>query len=266
MAIMSICYNFALIYMIGYFFYVLLFTAVFDDLFVVCCVEILRNIPIVIPVNMFWIKGYHLRNFVASFDHFTLSFSKIDVHGAKMSVPPGCRLKMIFVFFMLFLVHTLHFVIQFYGPLDVKTFSKQSSIVWSVVFEFSTAILLTLIIPIYCTFCWAVDYELKLFFEYVNVLICTGMVPKYEHFDEFKRCYRKIADDIMFINKMFAIYLSIVIVIIGQLVFGEVESLVLRVLKILIDSFSRSDQATEAEVPTLTLPETRLTEEKHFPQ
>lgn len=261
MLIVSICYNLAFIYMVGNFFYVLLFTAVFDDLFVQCCVEILRNLPIIIPLNLFWINGYHLRNCIASFDHFTLSFSKIDVNGATITPPPGCRTKLVLVYFLLILVHTLHFLIQYYGTdaVDVDTTSNKSStaMVWSVVFEYSTAILLTLIIPIYCTFCWAVDYQLKLFFDYVNVLIFMGIVPTYAHFDEFKRCYRKIADDIMFINRLFAIYLSVVLVIIGQLVYGEVANLGLRIITILIEVFTKDDQATEAAVPTLTLSEIR---------
>lgn len=245
--------------MIGYFFYVLLFTGELNELFVQCCIEILRNVPIVVPLNLFWIKGYHLQNCVASFDHFTLSVSKIDIKGVKIDAPPGCRIKMVLIYLTLILVHTLHFVIQYYDSVNVESLSikSPSETVWSVIFEYSTAILLTMIIPIYCTFCWAVDYELKLLFEYVNVLICSGVVPKYEHFDDFKRCYRKIADDIMFINQVFAIYLSIVLVVIGQLVYGEAQNLGLRVLTIIIDSFTKDDQAIESEVKALTLPEIR---------
>lgn len=249
--------------MIGYFFHTLLFTGKFDEYFAQSCIEILRNSPIVIPLNIFWIKGYHLRNCVASFDSFTISISKIDMKGAKITAPSGCRVKLFMVYLTLILVHTLHFVIQYYdnySDSDVETLSTTKSsvgTVWSVVFEFSTAVLLTLIIPVYCTFCWAVDYQLKLFFEYVNVLICNRVVPNYEHFDEFKRCYRKIADDIIFINQVFAIYLSVVIVIIGQLVYGEVQSLGLRILKIIIDVFTKDEKEIEAGVQSLTLPEIR---------
>lgn len=245
--------------MIGYFFYALLFTGELNELFMQCCIEILRNAPIVVPLNLFWMKGYHLRNCVASFDNFTLSISKIDVKGAKMVAPPGCRIKLFLIYLLLILVHTLHFVIQYHDSDNVESLSVKSSsaTVWSVVFQYSTAILLTMMIPIYCTFCWAVDYQLKLLFEYVNVLICSGIVPTYEHFDEFKRCYRKIADDIMFINQVFAIYLSVVLVIIGQLVYGEAENLGLRVLNVIIAAFTKSDQAVETDVQTLTLPEIR---------
>lgn len=257
MLILSVVYNISIIYTIGYFFHVLLFTAQIDQFFMQCCTEILRNLPILIPLNLFWINGYHLRNCVASFDHFTVSILHIDMNGAKIPAPPGCRVKLFLVYLILILIHTLHFIIQYYDTDKVETFSNKSStaVIWSVIFEYSTAILLTLIIPIYCTFCWAVDYELNLFFEYVNVLICKRIVPKYEHFDEFKRCYRKIADDIMFLNQLFAIYLSVLIGIIGLLVYEDAQNLGLRVLSIVLNAFSGNNK--KEGVPALTLFELR---------
>jgi len=182
------------------------------------------------------------------------------MNGEKIPEPPGCRVKLFLIYLVIILIHTLHFIVQMYDPDIAATLSNKSSgaFVWSVIFEYSTAILLTLIIPIYCTFCWAVDYELKLLFEYVNVLICTRAVPKYEHLDEFKRCYRKIADDIMFINQLFAIYLSVLIVIIGTLVYGEAQNLGLRVLNVVIKAFSGEDESGETTgVQALTLLELR---------
>lgn len=241
--------------MVGTFFHKLLFTGEFDNEFFQCCIEIPRNLPILIPLNIFWFKGYQLRNSVASFDHFTLSFSKIYLNGAKIIAPNGCRVKLFMVYATLIVTHTLHFLIDYYEIDDVE--AGEAPGVWSVVFEYSTAILLTLIIPIYCTFCWAVDYELKLFFEYVNVLITTRVVPTYEHFDEFKRCYRKIADDIMFINQLFAFYLTVIVVIVGQLVYGEAQNLGLRVLAVILDVFEADENTPEAKVKALTMPEIR---------
>lgn len=241
--------------MIVYFFNVLLFTAEFDNIFMDCCIEIVRNLPIVIPLNLFWFNGYHIRNCIASFDNFTISILNINVNGAKIPAIPGCRVKLFLIYFVLILIHTLHFIIQHYDKDTIETFSNKSSggYIWSVVFEYSSAILLTLVIPIYCTFCWAVDYELKLFFEYVNVLICRRVAAKYEHFDEFKRCYRKIADDIMFINQLFAIYLSVLIVIIGTIVYGEAQNLGLRVISIIMKAFSEDEETTTQALTILEL-------------
>lgn len=268
MAIISIIYNISMIYMIGYFFYVLLFTAQFDALFIQTCLEIARNLPIIIPLNLFWIKGYHLRNCVASFDNFTIFLLNVNLNGVKIPPPPGCRVKLFLIYLIIILIHTLHFVIQYYDADIAETVPNEAvpnetvpnetvpnkspgAFVWSFIFGYSIAVLLTLIIPTYCTFCWAVDYELKLFFEYVNVLICTRVAPKYEHFDEFKRCYRKIADDIMFINQLFAIYLSVVIVIIWVIECAEAENLGLRVLNIVIQVFTGDDEKEGVKALTI---------------
>lgn len=257
MILWSILYNIALVYTIGYFFYVLLFTGDFDTRFFGSCIEIARNLPILVPLNLFWFKGYHIRDIVASFDHFTQSFSHVYLSGVKLTAPDGCRMKLFLVYFLLILAHTIHFLIDYYQPEDVDSVNGKSSAseVWSIVFEYATAILLTMMIPIYCTFCWAVDYELKLFFEYINALISTRVVPTYEHLDEFKRCYRKIADDIMFINQIFALYLSVVVVIVGQLIYGEAENLAMRILNFVIEAFAKDAEATEAKA--LTMPELR---------
>ncbi|KAJ6639630.1 hypothetical protein Bhyg_12377 [Pseudolycoriella hygida] len=260
LVLLTIAYNCTFVYMIGYFFYVLLFTGELDAQFVECGIQILRNLPIIVPLNIFWIKGYSVRNCVASFDKFTLSISTIDTNGAIIKPPPGCRVKMFLVYIILIVAHVLHFLIQSYST-DISTLPNKSptQTVWSVVFEYSTAILLTMIFPIYCTFCWAVNYQLNLFFEYVKVLISTQAAPKYEHFDEFKRCYRKIADDIMFVNQMFAIYLSVIFLIVGQLIFGELENLGMRLINIVMEIFTKDEETgSKAQTQALSLPEIRM--------
>ncbi|XP_037044593.1 uncharacterized protein LOC119080385 [Bradysia coprophila] len=260
MILLSVFYNLVLIYMIGYFFYVLLFTGKFDQMFETSCIEIVRNLPILVPLNLFWLKGYRIQNCVASFDHFTLSISRIYLSGAKITAPSGCRLKLLMVYALLILAHAIHYAIEYYQTDAVETLSDKSSAsaIWSAVFEYSSAILMTLFIPIYCTFCWAVNYQLELFFEYVNVLINIRAVPTYEYFDQFKRCYRKIADDIMFVNQLFALYLSVVMVIVGQMIYGEASNLGMRILSIVIEMFTKGDDAAEATVKTLALSEIRL--------
>lgn len=229
---------------------VLLVTAELDELFTQYCVEIFNNLPIVLPLNLFWIKGYHLQNFVLSCDNFTLSVFNIDMNGAKMTTPPGCRVKLFLVYVILILIHLIHYSITFSNFVDdLFHVNPPTGILWVLVFEYSIPILLTLILPIYCTFCWAVDYELKLFFEYVNVLIRGKIVPRFEHFDEFKRCYKKIADDIIFINQLFAIYLSVVLLIIGQVITGAIENLGVRVISLAIKAFTKDDEATEELTP-----------------
>lgn len=242
--------------MVGYFFYVLLFTGEFDGMFGRSCIEIARNLPIVVPLNLFWLKGYHVRNCVASFDQFTLSISKIYLNGAKITAPPGCRHKLVMVYVILILAHTVHYLTEYYQTDNAESFTSAST-VWSVVFEYSAAILMTMFIPIYCTFCWAVNYELELFFEFVRALISIRAPPTYEYFDEFKRCYRKIADDIMFINQLFALYLSVVMVIVGQLIYGQAANLGMRVVGIIIEMFTKGDEAAETTVTNLSVSEIR---------
>lgn len=259
MILVSAFYNLVFIYTVGYFFHVLLITAEFNQHFGIACVDILRNLPIIVPLNLFWLKGYHMRNCVASFDHFTLSISKIYLSGAKITAPSGCRLKLFLVYVLLILTHTIHYVSEYYQNKDVETLADNTSVltVWSTVFEYSSAILMTMVIPIYCTFCWAVNYQLELFFEYVNVLISIRAVPTYEYFDEFKKYYRKIADDIMFINQLFAIYLSVVIIIVGQLSYGQAANLGIRIVNIVIEIFTKGDDAAEATANALSLAEIR---------
>lgn len=227
LVVISVLLNITVIYALGKLIYIVLIKAVItsDDVLDLLG-GLLRLVPVVIPLDMFWLWGYKLRNFVGSFDRVAALWKPIDGDGTEFAQIGTRRMKLALIYIMIICAHVLHYLSDFYHD-DKPDLSSQSiaNQVWEVTMVYSTAILATLVLPIYCCFCWAVHYELEMTKEYIRSLVLVRVTPNYTHFDEFKKMSRKITDDILMINSIFSILFSVVVVILGVYIFGEVQNL-----------------------------------------
>lgn len=243
-AVISILYNIAFIYYMGKFLHVLLFTAVLSEEVVGAVWYLIRVVPLVVTLDIFWLRGYKLGNFVASFDRVVVHWKPVDGEKAENNFAEigKERGKLIIVYGMIICIHGLHYVSVFFHD-DRADFSGLSitNQFLQVALVDSIAILATLIMPIYCCFCWAIRYELAMTKEYIQSLIVCKAIPNYAHFDEFKKMSKKITDDVLTVNGTFSILLSAVMGVLGNYVWDEASHLGMTIFQEIVSAISKSD-------------------------
>jgi len=177
-----------------------------------------RSLPLVVPLNLLWLRGFGLQTLIASFDNYfvpsgplvrgqqnsgDIMFTALNnnndhnIKDMKIYSPKQYRLKFFVLYTLLITFHGLDLATND----DVYRMSenKYSGITMAIkIIGFGQFILQTLCLPSYCTFCWAVRSEMELLFEYVKILLKCQTRPSFEHFHVIKTSCRWIFNQVRF--------------------------------------------------------------------
>lgn len=215
------------IYNLWYFLYDLLYLGEISGVVITSILYLIRILPILIPSVYFWFYGYNLKFLFDSFDTISSAFERSfystwknhansaggNIGGvtANGMVPPKIYwVKLLSLYFIIFGLHA----IQIY--LDIQTygvFSPDNSLYYHILesatwVDYWFEIMCMLALPIYCLICWGVKAELELLIGYLNLLVYYKMRPSFGIFNDIKYLYKKVARQIISVNKIFSLYIS----------------------------------------------------------
>lgn len=195
-------------------------STMFSDL-----IDFLRDIPVVIPLNYIWLRGFRINNIVSLLNQKYRKYTQINCG--------GYRLKLVVMMIITCGVHAIR-----YYSYKKYTFSDLSFFtVWKTVWEFSVDVFVTLTFPVYCTFCYAIRFELYTIKALVYEMISKRVKPNETHLNKFKILYTHAADHIDVVNGCFSVYLSVTIALTIIGTFVDAEILIASVVTVISSMF-----------------------------
>ncbi|OXA63833.1 hypothetical protein Fcan01_01600 [Folsomia candida] len=240
-ALVCLVFNIALFYALGRLVQTLIINGKVTLEFFDLVTTLFSILPIAVPLNLFWLKGYQLRNFIIFTSNETnliKAKKQVDAEGAEFDRISNKRTTLILIYVSILLIHVLDQVSNFY----TNDISKQANFaiqdqIWIVAMNYFIPVLSTFVLPIYACFCFLIRYQIDLAQEYVEALIKMNVGPTYDHFDEIKKMAKDILDSVMMTNSTFSIILSVVVIMVGFELWGEVGHLVLTLFNIALTAF-----------------------------
>lgn len=209
----TVIVNIYFFYLFGTLIHSLFIAGVYESSMFSDLIDFLRDIPVVIPLNYIWLRGFRINNIVSLLNQKYRKYSQIACG--------GYRLKLLVMMIVIACVH----VIRYYSY-NKYTFDANLSFfeIWRRVWELLVDVFVTLTFPVYCTFCYAIHFELRTIKALVYEMISKRVTPNVSHLNKFKTLYTHAADHIDAVNGCFSIYLSLTIAltIIGTFVDAEI--------------------------------------------
>ncbi|CAL8087910.1 unnamed protein product [Orchesella dallaii] len=164
--------------------------------------DFIRYLPIAIPLNYVWLKGYKLNNLISLLDQVHRKYGRV-----------GCSTFRIRLVLMLLIILVIHTVRYFNYEKYLLTNKQDFRSVVGTLSDFSLDIFCTLLLPLYCTFCYAIKFELLVIKGVIYDLMRKKVVPSVAHLNKFKALYTRAADHILQVNRLFSMYLSLALLI-----------------------------------------------------
>lgn len=168
---------------------------------------LIRFLPVILPLNYVWFRGYHINNMICRLNHMHRKYGEVGY---------SFRLRLCIMLCGILVVHVIRYFIY-----DKYMFNSVQN--WGDVeeaMEFSIDIFCSLLLPLYCTFCYAVRFQLLVIKGFIYKLIANRVVPQEGHLTKIKSLYTQAADNILVINDLFSKYISLalLILIIGTII------------------------------------------------
>lgn len=216
----------------GYFLY--LFSMLVKNLFIdgvyakemlVHMMDFFRDIPVVLPLNYVWLKGYRINNMIGLLNLKQGRYSQLSCG--------GFRVKLIVLFLVIVAVHLIRFFsyAKYHMTDTTPNLKNLTGALASIdyAWSFSVDIFVTLMLPVYCAFCFAIRFELNVIKAIIYEMVSTRVTPTMVHLNKFKMLYTHAADHIDAVNGIFSSYMSIAIIVMIVGTIADAENLIMAV-------------------------------------
>lgn len=180
-------------------------------------IYLLRCLPIVVPLNYIWLRGYKIRKMIQDWDYLYWKYQGYGIASIRV------RLRVLLIMVAIFGVNVIRLITYTRHELerdDMETMDKVE-----IVIEAILDMCINLFIPLYCTFCYAIKFQLLIVKAIIYQWIHQRCIPSLHHLNKIKQLYTGAANNILAVNGMFSLYLSVALFMIVYDTVADSENL-----------------------------------------
>lgn len=193
--------NAYVIYIFGDIFNHLFITGTYEMSMIQDLLGFIRYIPVVVPLNYVWFRGFRINNMIILLN---------SIYGRYGGAGCGSvRLRVILMLIVILGIQVIRYFCYDRYELTGKPFLE---VVLNIL-EFSIDFFCALLLPLYCAFNYALRFQFYTVKAILYSLIGQRVTPNIQHLDMVKILYTQAADHIVLTNDVFALYLSVALVI-----------------------------------------------------
>ncbi|CAL8107316.1 unnamed protein product [Orchesella dallaii] len=203
--ILAVITNIHFFYTLGTLFNSLFIAGVYKESMLKDLYEFIIVLPVIIPLDYVWLRGFKINNIVTILDHKRRHYNDVSC---------SYNIRLVVLMLIVFGIQTIRFI-------SYKKYKGNDFLeIVDTTVSFTTDVFVSLMLPLYCAFCYAVKFEFMVIKSVIYKLISKQMRPTVSHLNQFKTLYTHAADHIVAINSLFSLYMSLVIlfIIVGTLI------------------------------------------------